>query len=80
MRVAGSSLLHSKETFARACERLCALGFSAVDVGAMAGWAHIEPAAILRNPETVAETIRAGCAAADLDPVAFNASVGTAEG
>lgn len=77
MRIAGSSLLRSNESFATACRRLEALGFDAVDVGAMAGWAHVEPAAIAADRHAVAETIRSGCGAAGLDPVAFNASAGT---
>lgn len=77
MRVAGSSLLCSRLSFADACEHVAARGFEAVDIGAMAGWAHIEPAAVLDSPRKTRETIERVCTATDLDPVAFNASAGT---
>jgi len=41
VRIAGSTLTCSRLDLAPACARLDDLGFDAVDVGALAGWAHV---------------------------------------
>lgn len=76
MNVAGSSLLYSRLSLADACERLAGLGFGRVDLGAMVGWAHVEPAEIVGDIDGVVGRIESACDEAGLDPVAFNASAG----
>jgi sugar phosphate isomerase/epimerase len=77
MHVAGSSLLYSRHDLPTACERLAALGFDAVDLGAFEGWAHVSPATLPGNVDTVAARVGDACDAAGLDPVALNADAGT---
>ena len=76
MRVAGSTLLYSRLPLDEACRRLSERGFDAVDVGMQEEWAHADPSEAVGAVDEVRRRIEAACAAADLDPVAINASAG----
>jgi len=73
MRVAGSTLTYSRLDLGEACRRLADAGFDAVDVGAHAGWAHVDPAALVGDVEATAERVRGRLAG--LDPAAINAGL-----
>jgi sugar phosphate isomerase/epimerase len=72
--IAGSTLLYSRRSLAAACGRLAALGFEALDVGALSGWAHLDPADVADDPGRAAADLRD--AAGDLAVVALNAGLG----
>ena len=76
MKIAGSSLLYSRESLSTACERLATLGFEYIDVGVLEGWAHVDPSEVVGNVDATADRIATVCSRADLEPVAFNASAG----
>lgn len=74
MRIAGSSLMCSRRGLSEACERVAALGFDAIDIGAMPGWAHVEPLDVLECPDHTAQRVADACDRAGLTPVALNAN------
>jgi sugar phosphate isomerase/epimerase len=76
MRVAGSTLLYSRLSLAAACDRLASLGFDCVDLGAVAGWAHLDPAAVREDRAAATARVEEACGDAGLDPVALNANAG----
>jgi len=73
MRIAGSTLTYSRLDLGAACRRLADMGFDTVDVGALAGWAHVDPAALVGDIEATASRIDDRLAG--LDPVALNAGL-----
>lgn len=77
MIVAGSSLLYTQQSLPKAVENLANLGFTAVDIGAIEGWAHIDPSTLGDDIAETAEHIETACEAAGVRPVAFNAGMNT---
>ncbi|MFN4179892.1 MAG: sugar phosphate isomerase/epimerase family protein [Armatimonadota bacterium] len=77
MKVAGSTLSFSKQPLEVALQELSNLGFGFVDIGAMEGWAHINPSEVASQPEKFVEQIGRLCEQNQLKPVAFNAGLGT---
>jgi len=77
VKVAGSSLSFSKQPLDVALRELANLGFSFVDIGAMEGWAHINPSEVASQPQKFVEKLRTLCEQFRLKPVAFNAGLGT---
>lgn len=77
VKIAGSSLSFSKQPLEVAFRELSNLGFSFVDIGAMEGWAHINPSEVASHPEKFVERLRKLCEQFQLKPVAFNAGLGT---
>ena len=77
MKVAGSSLSFSKQPLEVALRELSSLGFAFVDIGAMEGWAHINPSEVASQPEKFAVRLRELCEQNRLKPVALNAGLGT---
>ncbi|MFB6135734.1 MAG: sugar phosphate isomerase/epimerase family protein [Halobacteriaceae archaeon] len=74
--IAGSSLLYTRYDFPEACARLADAGFDAVDVGAIEGWAHVDPSAVVADPDAAAERVGRACERAAVSPVALNAGCG----
>ena len=77
MIIAGSSLLYSRLSFPRACQNLSELGFTAVDIAVIEGWAHFDPSAVGNHIEATANEITNACEDAGVQPVAFNAGTDT---
>lgn len=76
MKIAGSTLLYSRLPLDEACRRVSELGFDAVDVGMQEGWAHIDPSEVVGAVGANHREVETVSAAADLAPVAINASAG----
>lgn len=57
--------------------KLAALGFRYVDLGTVEGWAHLAPSEIADEPDRVAERLVRLFDRDGLQPVAFNAGLGT---
>ncbi|RJT07893.1 sugar phosphate isomerase/epimerase [Halococcus sp. IIIV-5B] len=76
MRIAGSSLLYSRYSFADACRWLSELGFGAVDIGVQEGWAHFDPSGLVGASDTAVAAIDDICQTTGLEPVALNANAG----
>jgi sugar phosphate isomerase/epimerase len=74
MIVAGSTLLYTRFPLDEACQRLADLGFEAVDIGAIEGWAHLDPSDIVGDVDATVERLESICADAGVRPVAFNAN------
>jgi len=79
VRVAGSTLTYSRLDLAEACRGLAELGFDAVDVGAHAGWAHVDPVALVGDVEATARRLRETLSGTGLEPVAINAGPAAAD-
>lgn len=79
MNVAGSSLLYSRLAFPEACARLSALGFDRVDVGAVEGWAHLDPSEVVDTVDETVASVRTACSDAGIEPIAFNAGLGSVD-
>jgi hypothetical protein len=62
VKVAGSSLSFSKQPLDVALRELANLGFSFVDIGAIEGWAHINPSEVASQPQKFVEKLRTQCA------------------
>lgn len=77
MKIAGSTLSFSKQPLEAALRELSSLGFAFVDIGAMEGWAHINPSEIASQPERSAERLKKLCEQNQIKPIAFNAGLGT---
>jgi len=77
VKIAGSSLSFSKQSLEAAMKELANLGFAFIDIGAMEGWAHINPSEVALNPQKFAQQIRELCERYQLKPVALNAGLGT---
>jgi len=75
MRIACSTLLFDNEPLVTACESIAELGFDAVDIGARAGWAHLDPGTLPGGVEETLDRVESACGAAGVDPVAFNAAI-----
>jgi hypothetical protein len=57
VKVAGSSLSFSKQPLDVALRELANLGFSFVDIGAIEGWAHINPSEVASQPQKFVEKL-----------------------
>lgn len=75
MRLAGSALIFSRLPLHEALQQVAALGFQYVDLAALEGWAHIDPSVMAGRVDETTERYRTACNAAQLTPVAINASV-----
>jgi sugar phosphate isomerase/epimerase len=76
MRVAASTLLHSRLSLDEACDRLRTLDVDAVDIGAMAGWAHLDPESMVGAVDATVDRLDRILTDTGLDPVALNARLG----
>jgi len=68
VKVAGSSLSFSKQPLDVALRELANLGFSFVDIGAIEGWAHINPSEVASQPQKFVEKLRTLCEQYRSDP------------
>ncbi len=79
MKVAGSTLSFSKQPLEVALKELANLGFAFVDIGAIEGWAHINPSEVAFQPEKFAAGLQELCGRVQIKPVAFNVGLGTGD-
>lgn len=75
MRCAGSSLIFSRRSLHEALQGVRRLGFSAVEVGTLEGWAHISPVQAHVDREAVRAELETELAASGLSAIAFNAGL-----
>lgn len=75
--IAGSTLLYTRHSLDTACERLSDLGFPAIDLATIEGWAHLDPSTLVDTVETAVRRVRT--ASDDLPIIAINAGLGTVE-
>jgi len=73
--LAGSSLAFVTLGLEEALLRVAELGFRHVDLAAVPGWAHVEPAALAAGPRE-RERVQVAATSAGLDIVALNAALG----
>lgn len=77
VKIAGSSLSFSRQPLDVALRELSNLGFSFVDIGAMEGWAHINPSEVVFRGNEFVERLKKLCEQFQIKPVAFNVGLGT---
>ncbi len=75
MKIAMSSLLFSQKPLADALRSIERLGIRYVDVGALQGWCHIQPADLMKNPESESRALRHLLNETQLEVVALNAGI-----
>ncbi len=75
----GSSLTYSRLPLAQAIAALVADGFDTVELGVLEGWAHVSPAALVEQGDSLAQAVRRTLEAAGARVAALNAGLGAAE-
>jgi sugar phosphate isomerase/epimerase len=79
MTIACGSLCFTTLPFDRTCAEIASMGFKAIDVAVMQGWAHFNPSDLVEGLESAITTARAALRAYELTPVAFNVSCGAGD-
>ena len=77
--MAGSTLTFSRAPLAEALRGVAGLGFTAVELAALEGWAHVAPSRLLDDFPGELERVRQTLSASGLRPVAINGGLGAAE-
>ena len=75
MNIAASSLVYSQGSIDESLDMISKMGFTHVDLGALQGWCHIQPQALVKNFQKEASEVKKLLKQYELTPIALNAGI-----